>query len=170
MSADKTMMIQALFTGGLFLLLLLVLWRRRHPAPAAVSEVDPQLKVIHDYLNVTLTTLLEQMSKKLEDHLEDEYGETEYLLTEQLAHQAALATNFTNYVTDVSGYPGFAYYISNSTGAEEDQTEWVLRLQMSDVEYKDYVIPFCNLATLIDRLEQLNLNNSKMVTMIQATQ
>lgn len=141
-------------------------YKAKHP-----DRCDPQLQAIHDYLNESITVLLAQMERKIEDHFEDEYDEGYTLLVKELARQMDMITDFNAFCVNVSGYPGWGRYVKDIEGVGVDLAEhWDLKLATSPTAVSTFSIPLCNIAHLIDKLTIINDNNQYLINFIKSSE
>lgn len=152
------------------LILSAAIWYRERKTKNP-NHCDPQLQAVHDYLNESITTLLAQMERKIEDHFEDEYDEGYALLRNELARQLDMVTDFNAFCVNVSGYPGWSRYVKDIEGVGIDLGEyWDLKLATSPTAVSTFSIPLCNIAHLIDKLTIINDNNQMLIDMIKSTE
>lgn len=163
-------MVFSLVLVVIVLILSAAIWYREHKTRNP-NHRDPQLQAVHDYLNESITTLLAQMERKIEDHFEDEYDEGDYLLQEQLRRQRDMVTDFSAFCVHVSGYPGWGRYVKTIEGMGIDLAEhWDLKLATSPTAVSTFSIPLCNVAHLIDKLTIINDNNQMLIDMIKSSE
>jgi len=145
-------------------------WLRVRNQVHGDQECDPQLMVIHRFLNESIIELLEKCTGKLADHFETEYDDNYTYLREQLSRQVRLATDYNAWCGSVSCHPGWCVFVSqikDNEGSDDLYTPWVLTLKTGVNEQRDFTIPFNNVAYLIDSLTLLNDQNELLVRIVK---
>lgn len=154
--------------AGLFYLLHV-----RMRADAKAAEVcDPQLQTVVNFFNESLHELLLSVTRKIEDHFENEYGDGDDLFIDEYKRHLKIVTDFSGWVCQVSAPPGWPHHVTGFWPAKEDDfySNRIVTVATGPSTHKEYVIPFVNLAYLVDRLTDMNAYNEKLVTMIKRSE
>ncbi|QXO10031.1 hypothetical protein pEaSNUABM37_00070 [Erwinia phage pEa_SNUABM_37] len=133
---------------------------------------DQQVQVVHSFFNESLHDLLASVSRKIEDHFETEYGDGDYLFEEQYIRHTAIVTDFSGWASNHFGYCGYPHHITSVNLAEAGQFMMarLIRVSTGPAEHKEYIVPFDNLAYLVDRLTDMNTYNEQLVRMFKDTE
>lgn len=163
-------LIVAVIVAGLFYLLWV---RMRSENHEVVSECDPQLKTVMDFMNVMLLETLDRLTRPIDDSLENEYSDNLHYLREQAARHLVIVTDFNKWVRSVSEYPGWANHIASINGDYEDEADyykpWSVVVSTGVGANREFTVPQQSIAHLIDCLENMNNYNEKLIEMIKTS-
>lgn len=167
MTGDNVFWGQTLFAGILFLVLLVVLWRRHRNGPHRKAG-DPTVQLIFDYMNTFFLGALTEHSKKIDDSRENENDDPYYYLSEVLKHHLKLLTELKG--LQVRGASlGAGYYVRDVIPGP-DLGPCRININMGNVLTHSFDIPFVNINALTDVLERQNKANEMIITMLKQTQ